>query len=118
VNVLVSEAALDAGHRAIGFFEFTIVGIPLLLGVITITLLFGRKLLPHRAGETMSADFSRHATTLVEQYRLKEGLFRLRLRATSPLIGQPPSALKESSWGGLRLVAVNDGVTGDRLGRG
>jgi len=117
VNVLVSEAALDAGARAIGFFEFTFVGIPLLLGVITITLLFGRKLLPHRAGETMSADFSRHATTLVEQYRLKEGLFRLRLRATSPLIGQPPSALKESSWGSLRLVAVNDGLTGDRLRR-
>jgi di/tricarboxylate transporter len=65
----------------------------------------------------MSVDFSRHATTLVEQYRLKEGLFRLRLRATSPLIGQPPSALKEDSWAGLRLVAVNDGLTGDRLRR-
>ena len=115
VNVLVSEASLDAGFRAIGFF--TIVGIPLLLGTITITLLFGRKLLPHRAGETMSADFSRHATTLVEQYGLKEGLFRLRLRATSPLIGQPPSALQENSWAGLRLVAINDGVTGERLRR-
>ncbi len=117
VNVLVSEAALDAGYRAIGFFEFTIIGIPLLLGVIAITLLFGQKLLPYRAGETMSADFSRHATTLVEQYRLKEGLFRLRLRASSPLIGQPPSALQENSWGALRLVAVNDGETGDRLRR-
>jgi di/tricarboxylate transporter len=115
--VLVSEASLDAGFRAIGFFEFTIVGIPLLIGVIAITLLFGQKLLPHRSGETMSADFSRHATTLVEQYGLKEGLFRLRLRASSPLIGQPPSALQESSWGGLRLVAVNDGVTGERLKR-
>jgi di/tricarboxylate transporter len=117
VNVLVSEAALDAGYRAIGFFEFTIIGIPLLLGVIAITLLFGQKLLPHRAGETMSADFSRHATTLVEQYRLKEGLFRLRLRASSPLIGQPLSALQENGWGALRLVSVNDGETGDRLRR-
>lgn len=117
VNVLVSEAAADAGFRAIGFFEFTIVGIPLLLGTMAIIVLFGEKLLPHRAGETMSADFSRHATTLVEQYGLKEGLFRLRLRATSPLVGQPPSALDVPSWEGLRLVAIHDGETGERLRR-
>jgi di/tricarboxylate transporter len=117
VNVLVSEAAAEAGFGAIGFFEFTIVGIPLLLGTMAITVLFGEKLLPHRAGETMSADFSRHATTLVEQYGLKEGLFRLRLRATSPLIGQPPSALNVPSWEALRLVAIHDGATGERLKR-
>ena len=117
VNVLVSEAAADAGFRAIGFFEFTIVGLPLLLGVIALSILLGEKLLPHRAGETMSADFSRHATTLVEQYGLKEGLFRLRLRATSPLVGQPPSALEVHNWEGLRLVAIHDGETGERLRR-
>lgn len=117
VNVLVSEAAADAGFRAIGFFEFTIVGAPLLLGVIAISILLGEKLLPHRAGETMSADFSRHATTLVEQYGLKEGLFRLRLRSTSPLVGQPPSVLEVHNWEGLRLVAIHDGESGERLKR-
>jgi len=117
VNVLVSEAAADAGFRAIGFFEFTIVGLPLLLGVIALSILLGERLLPHRAGETMSADFSRHATTLVEQYGLKEGLFRLRLRATSPLVGQPPSALEVHNWEGLRLVAIHDGESGERLRR-
>jgi len=117
VNVLVSEAAIDAGLRPIGFFEFTIVGVPLLLGVMATIVLFGEKLLPHRAGETMSADFSRHATTLVEQYGLKEGLFRLRLRASSPLVGHPPSVLDVPSWEGLRLVAIHDGETGERLKR-
>ncbi|WP_237212973.1 SLC13 family permease [Falsiroseomonas oryziterrae] len=117
VNVLVSEAAADAGFRAIGFFEFTIVGVPLVLGVIAISILLGERLLPHRAGETMSADFSRHATTLVEQYGLKQGLFRLRLRASSPLVGQPPSALEVHDWEGLRLVAIHDGETGERLKR-
>ena len=117
VNVLVSEAAADAGFRAIGFFEFTIVGVPLLLGVIAISILLGQKLLPHRSGETMSADFSRHATTLVEQYGLKEGLFRLRLRASSPLVGQPASVLEVHKWEQLRLVAIHDGETGERLKR-
>ncbi|MGK7869857.1 SLC13 family permease [Falsiroseomonas sp. E2-1-a20] len=117
VNVLVSEAAADAGMHAIGFFEFTIVGIPLLLGTMAITVLLGEKLLPHRAGETMSIDFGRHATTLVEQYGLQKGLFRLRLRASSPLVGQPPSALEVHSWEGLRLVAIHDGETGERIRR-
>lgn len=117
VNVLVSEAAADAGLHAIGFFEFTIIGIPLLLGTMAIIVLFGEKLLPHRAGETMSADFGRHATTLVEQYGLKKGMFRLRLRASSPLVGQPPSTLHIPPCGGLRLVAIHDGETGERLKR-
>lgn len=117
VNVLVSEAAADAGMRAIGFFEFTIVGIPLLLGTMAITVLLGEKLLPHRSGETMSVDFGRHATTLVEQYGLQKGLFRLRLRASSPLVGQSPSALEVTSWEGLRLVAIHDGESGERLRR-
>jgi di/tricarboxylate transporter len=117
VNVLVSDAAVDAGVRAIGFFEFTIVGVPLLLGTMAIIVLFGEKLLPHRAGDVMTADFSRHATTLVEQYGLRKGLFRLRLRASSPLIGQPPAALDVAGWTDLRLVAIHDGATGERLKR-
>ena len=36
VNVLVSEAAVDAGVAAFGYFEFAIVGIPLLLGTMAI----------------------------------------------------------------------------------
>jgi hypothetical protein len=36
VNVLVSEAAVDAGVAAVGYFEFAIVGILLLLGTMAI----------------------------------------------------------------------------------
>lgn len=117
VNVLASEAALDAGARAIGFFEFAVVGVPLLIGSMAIIVVFGEKLLPHRAGQTMSADFSRHATTLIEQYGLHAGLFRLRLRATSPLIGQPPPAVDALIPDRLRLVAIHDGQTGELLQR-
>jgi di/tricarboxylate transporter len=74
VNVLVSDVAEQAGAGSFGFFEFTIVGVPLLLGTIAIIVLFGEKLLPHRSGEAIPADLSRHALTLVEQYRLGDGL--------------------------------------------
>jgi di/tricarboxylate transporter len=46
VNVLVAEAAADAGLAPFGFFSFAIVGVPLLLGTIAIVVLFGQRLLP------------------------------------------------------------------------
>lgn len=87
VNVLVSNASVDAGLSRFGFFEFTIVGIPLLVGTLAIIVLFGERLLPKRNGPSMPADFSLHARTLVEQYGLSAGLFQMRVRSTSPLIG-------------------------------
>jgi len=117
VNVLVSEAAADAGLGGFGFFEFTIVGIPLLIGSIAIILLIGEKVLPQRGGPTIPADFSRHARTLVEQYGLTTGMYRMRLRATSSLVGLAPEALDLQGQAGLRLVAIQEGSTGDRVRR-
>ena len=71
VNVLVSEAAQHAGLAPFGYFEFTIIGVPLLAGTIAIIVFFGERLLPMRSGRTIPADLSRHARTLVEQYSLR-----------------------------------------------
>jgi len=117
VNVLVSEAGLDAGVSGFGFFEFALAGIPLLAGTMAIIVLFGERLLPQRNGATMPADFSRHARTLIEQYGLASGVHQLRLRATCPYIGRPSREVDLGSWSGLQLVAVQDGTTGGPLHR-
>jgi di/tricarboxylate transporter len=106
VNVILSNAAVEAGVGAFGFFEFAIVGVPLLLGTIAIVVLFGERLLPDRSGLSMSPDLSKHARTLIEQYRLDDGLFQLRLRSDSPYLGVPPSAIDLAAYPGLTLVAV------------
>ena len=72
VSVLVSDVAAKSAGGAFGFFEFGIVGVPLLAGTIAIIVFFGERLLPHRKGESIPADLSRHARTLVEQYRLDQ----------------------------------------------
>ncbi len=77
VNVLVSEAALEAGVGGFGYFEFAIVGIPLLLGTLAIIVVLGERLLPDRSGRSMPSDLSRHAHTQVEQYRLDDAQFQL-----------------------------------------
>ena len=68
VNVIVSEAAAASGHHAFGYLSFALVGVPLVLGTIAITLLFGRRLLPVRDVRTLSPDLSQHARTLARQY--------------------------------------------------
>lgn len=117
VNVLVSEAGIDAGAGGFGFFEFTLVGVPLLAGTMAIIILFGQRLLPERNGATMPADFSRHAKTLVEQYGLASGIYQMRVRASSPYVGVAPAAIDLSSQPGLQLVAIQDGDTASPLRR-
>jgi di/tricarboxylate transporter len=117
VNVLVSDAGSDAGVGGFGFFEFALVGVPLLAGTMAIIVLFGKQLLPERNGATMPADFSRHAKTLVEQYGLASGVFLMRVRANSPYVGALPSAIDLAAYPELQLVAVQDGETASPLRR-
>jgi di/tricarboxylate transporter len=106
VNVLASEASVGAGMAPFGYFEFALAGVPLLAGCILIVVCFGEKLLPHRSGATVPADLSRHAHTLVEQYRLANGVVQLRVRAASPYIGQAQAAIDLAGYSGLTLVAL------------
>lgn len=112
VNVLVSNAALDAGLGRFGFFEFTIVGIPLLAGTIAIIVLFGQRLLPETSGPSIPSDFSAHAKTLVEQYGLTSGAFQMRVRGSSPLVGKAPGEVSVAGFEGLTLVSLQEGDRG------
>lgn len=117
VNVLVAEAAADAGRAPFGFFEFTLVGLPLLLGTLAIIILFGKRLLPERSGPSMPVDFSRHARTLAEQYGLTDGMFRLRVEAGSPLAGLAPDAIDLTAHPDIQLLAIQESESGGPLRR-
>ena len=72
VNIIVSEAAVDAGARPFTFFEFGLVGLPLAVGTIAILALFGDRLLPDRAPAALPPDVSSHARVLRAQYALPQ----------------------------------------------
>jgi di/tricarboxylate transporter len=117
VNVIASDTAAKAGGGPFGYFEFALAGIPLLLGTIAIVVLFGRRLLPDRSGRAMPADLSKHARTLVEHYRLDDGVFQLRVRSGSPYLGAQPSAVTFQDYPGLTLVSIQEGREGGPLRR-
>ncbi|MFD2795912.1 SLC13 family permease [Promicromonospora vindobonensis] len=51
VNVIVSEVAAEAGGREFGYFEFALVGLPLVVVTMLLVLTFGDRLLPERTPE-------------------------------------------------------------------
>jgi len=124
VNVLVNELALEQGARAFGFFEFALVGLPLLTGTVIIVLLLGPRVLPERVAEHAARDLSHHAETLALQYSLTPeqarldrtgGLTEVVVPPRSPFIGDTvfPGMCTESEE--LVIVAIQRG--GQDVGR-
>src|SRR5262249_29831381 len=116
VNVIVSGAAQDAGVGRFGFFEFALVGLPLVVGTIAVVVFLGARLLPERHARSVSGDFADHGRALVEQYALDEpaeaaltrtsGLAEVVIPPRSELIGETvfPGMVTES--GDLVVRAV------------
>lgn len=108
VNVLVAEASKEAGGGGFRYFEFGLVGVPLVIGSVAIAVLFGQKLLPKRMTRSLPPDLSRHACTLFEQYYLSSDVHQLRVRAGSRVIGQPRAAIDLDGLPDLVLITVKN----------
>lgn len=96
INIIVSDVAADNGGREFGFFEFALVGLPLVIGSLAIIVLLGRRVLPDRAPATMPIDLDQLASLLREQYALDperalmstaRGVSEVLVPPRSPLIG-------------------------------
>jgi di/tricarboxylate transporter len=116
VNVIVSEAAKEAGSDYFGFFEFTLVGVPLVAGTVAIVVLFGHRLLPDRTAGLMPRDLSDHARTLVRQYQVDEppgalvnrrsGVAEVVIPPRSAMVGAPVFPGMVTDSGDLVVLAV------------
>jgi di/tricarboxylate transporter len=105
IHILVSDAAVEAGEDGFEYFDFSLIGVPVVIGAIVIVLLAGRRLLPDRTPERIPPDLSGHARTLIRQYAPGEWLARLQVAADSPLVG---TAVKtdQPEFPDLRVVDV------------
>ena len=124
VNLLVSDLAVEAGARPFGFFEFAIVGIPLLAGVILLSIFLGPRFLPHHVPTSAPKDLSEHAETLAAEYQLEpgsagfsveNGAIEIVIPPRSPFLGEEVHPGMPTESGDLVIVAVNR--TGKHLER-
>lgn len=95
VNVIIADAAVDAGLERIAFLDFAWVGIPLVLGTIAIIVLFGDQLLPDRTAKSILRDFSDHGGMLAEQYGIRHvpGMFFSKTSGVAEVLIPPRSGL-------------------------
>ena len=108
VNIIVSEAASDAGAGAFPFFSFAVVGVPLVIGTIAISVLLGPRLLPAARPAHPAVDLAVHAETLDVHYTLADGFYRLRVRELSPLLGRGLRDLDLTPYPGVEIVGIQD----------
>ncbi|MBO0811353.1 MAG: SLC13 family permease [Microlunatus sp.] len=106
VNLIVSEAAAEAGLGQFPLFSFALVGIPVLAGTIAIAIIFGPRLLPRTRPTHQAPNLARHAETLAEQYAQRGGYYRLRIRAGSSLCGIPAAEIDAPHYPGIRVVGA------------
>ncbi|GAA1634990.1 SLC13 family permease [Microbacterium flavum] len=122
VNIVVSEAAAAAGGREFGFFEFALVGAPLVILTVAIVALGGNRLLPERRAEHFGdpADPSEHARALRDSYAVdmdtaalftaRDGVAEVLVAPRSRLIGRTVSAGMTTRGEDLVILAVRRGA--------
>lgn len=106
VNVIVADASRDAGGGGFGFFDFAVVGIPLLAGTMLIALMLGPRLLPSRRSNQLARDLSEHTETLTREYMLDQGFYRLRVQSESSLIGTQLAEVSFAAETGVTLIGI------------
>jgi di/tricarboxylate transporter len=118
VNVIVSEASKEAGGDYFGFFEFTLVGVPLVIGAIAIITRFSGRLVPDRRGGVMPKDFSDHARTLMREYEIDEPagrpLFDRRSGVAEVIIPPRAGMVGEAAFPGMVTASGDLVVLGVR----
>jgi len=122
VNIVVSDAAAAAGGREFGFFEFALVGVPLVVLTTIIVVVLGDRLLPERTAERLidaAPDPRTQAQTLRSAYAVdldtaalftaREGALEVLVAPRSSLIGRTVCAGMTTRDENLVILALRRG---------
>jgi di/tricarboxylate transporter len=104
-NIIVSQMLLDVTGRPLYFFDFTLIGLTLVVLGILYMVVIGRHTLPDKPIDE-KLRFSTAPEALPTIYRLEERLFELRVPKGSNLVGK---TLAESELGtryGVNILGI------------
>ena len=86
-NIIVSNALIESGNEGFSFFEFALIGFPLLIIALLYFRYVGHKLLPKNNTNNKPVDIDSTLHSWIESYKIEDDYYRLRIRSLSPLIG-------------------------------
>jgi len=85
-NIIASNALIENGYEGFTFFEFSLIGVPLLLITIVYFRFYGHKLLPKNKTNNKPVNIDTTMHKWIEAYKIDNDYYRLRIRSLSPLI--------------------------------
>ncbi|MDO6623890.1 SLC13 family permease [Oceanihabitans sp. 1_MG-2023] len=85
-NIIVNNTMLESGLKEFSFFEFGLIGLPLLLLTLLYFKFIGYKLLPENKTNNKPIDISKTLHAWIEAYKVDGDYYRLRVRSVSPLL--------------------------------
>jgi di/tricarboxylate transporter len=103
-NLLLSAALETGGFRPFGVFDFTPLGVAVLLVGTAFMALVGRRFLPHNKIE--SATQRRSQRNLRAQYGLQSRSFEMRVAPGSVLVGKSLAQSRIGAAAGLIVMAI------------
>lgn len=102
-NILISDILNEYNLLAFGLFDYTPVGLTLLIAGILFMTFLGRGLLPAR---DVAKALSGPEQDLEEVYEMQERLFVIRVPAISTLVGETLAHSRIGSTLGLNVIAI------------
>ncbi|WP_241739459.1 SLC13 family permease [Aestuariibaculum marinum] len=85
-NIITSNALIESGYEGFSFFEFGLIGLPLLIITLVYFRYVGYKLLPSNKTNNKPVDIESTFHNWIEAYKVDDDYYRLRIRSVSPLI--------------------------------
>jgi len=85
-NIIASNALIESGYDGFSFFEFGLIGLPLLLISILYFRYLGFRLLPKNKTNNRPVNIEETLHKWIEAYKVDNDYYRLRIRSLSPLI--------------------------------
>lgn len=85
-NIIVNNALTEQGMKGFSFFEFGLIGLPLLLIAILYFRFIGHRLLPKRETKNRPINIDSEMHKWIKDYSIGNHIYRLRIRSMSQLI--------------------------------
>ena len=92
-NIIANNALIEAGFEGFSFFEFGLIGLPLLIIALVYFRYFGFKLLPKNKTNNKPINIDSTLHEWIEAYQIDNDYYQLRIRSVSQLINT-----KLSDW--------------------
>ena len=104
-NIIANQAMRAAGFPGFSFFEYALIGIPLLIVLVLYMRYLGIKILPSNSSNKRE-DIDASIQNLEDAYQIFEGFWKVRIRPSSNAIGKTLRTLHLDTEMGISVLKI------------